>query len=122
MEEIDTVSKEQKEKEAAVNAEIKKIDAFKAELDAEVARNERELALLKQERANMVAQIESDVYKTYMKILMDSGDGVAVTTARNELCSGCDMNIPPQLYVEIRKNQEILHCPQCRRILYVAEE
>ena len=122
MEEIDAVSKEQKEKEAAVNAEIQKIDAFKAELDAEAAKNERELALLKQERAGMVARIDPDVYKTYMTILLDSGDGVAVTTARNELCSGCDMNIPPQLYVELRKNQEMLQCPQCRRILYVSEE
>jgi len=122
MEEIDAVAKEQKEKEAAVNAEIQKIDAFKAELDAEVAKNERELAVLKQERTAMVARIAPDVYKTYMTILLDSGDGVAVTTARNELCSGCDMNIPPQLYVEIRKNQEMLQCPQCRRILYVAEE
>ncbi len=122
MEEIDAVSKEQKEKEAAVNAEIQKIDAFKAGLDAEVAKNERELALLKQERAGMVVRIDPEVYKTYMTILLDSGDGVAVTTARNELCSGCDMNIPPQLYVEIRKNQEMLQCPQCRRILYVSEE
>jgi len=122
MEEIDAVSKEQKAKEAAVNAEIKKIDAFKAELDAEVLKNERELALLKQERAGAVARIDPDVYKTYMRILLDSGDGVAVTTARNELCSGCDMNIPPQLYVEISKNHELLQCPQCRRILYVPEE
>ena len=122
MEEIDAVSKEQKEKEAAVNAEIQKIDAFKTELDAEVVKNERELAVLKQERTGVVARIAPDIYKTYMTILLDSGDGVAVTTARNELCSGCDMNIPPQLYVEIRKNQEILQCPQCRRILYVSEE
>jgi len=122
MEEIDAVSREQKEKEAAVNAEIQKIDAFKAELDAEVAKNERELVALKQERTGMVARIAPDVYKTYMTILLDSGDGVAVTTARNELCSGCDMNIPPQLYVEIRKNQEMHQCPQCRRILYVSEE
>ena len=122
MEEIDAVSKEQKEKETAVNAEIQKIDAFKTELDAEVVKNERELAVLKQERTGVVARIAPDIYKTYMTILLDSGDGVAVTTARNELCSGCDMNIPPQLYVEIRKNQEILQCPQCRRILYVSEE
>ncbi len=122
MEEIDAVSKEQKEKEAAVNVEINKIDAFKAELDAEAAKNERELASLKQERSGMVARIDPEIYKTYMTILLDSGDGVAVTTARNELCSGCDMNIPPQLYVEIRKNQEMLQCPQCRRILYVSEE
>jgi predicted nucleic acid-binding Zn-ribbon protein len=31
------------------------------------------------------------------------------------------MNIPPQLYVEIRKNEEIIQCPQCLRILFYLE-
>jgi hypothetical protein len=122
MEEIDVVSKEQKQKETIVNAEVEKINAFKKELDVEAAKQEKELDALKRERVDMVARIDPDVYNTYMTLLRDSGDGVAVTTARNELCSGCDMNIPPQLYVEIRKNEEILQCPQCRRILYASEE
>jgi len=122
MEEVDLATKEQKEKEAAVNAEIEKLNAFRKKLDAEAAEHEKELEVLKEERVGIVAGIAPDVYSTYMALLRDSGDGVAVTTARNELCSGCDMNIPPQLYVEIRKNQDVLQCPQCRRILYAAEE
>jgi len=122
MEEIDAVSKEQQEREAAVNAESEKINAFKKELDAEVLKHEKELAILKEERAGLVALIAPEVYATYKTILLDSGDGVAVTTAQSELCSGCDMHIPPQLYVEIRKNEDIIQCPQCRRILYASEE
>jgi predicted nucleic acid-binding Zn-ribbon protein len=122
MEEVDVVSKELREKEAGVNAEIEKMNVFKKELDAEVAKHEKELDALKEERVGTVARIDPDIYNTYMTLLRDSGDGVAVTTARNELCSGCDMHIPPQLYVEIRKNEEIIQCPQCRRILYASEE
>jgi len=122
MEEVDILSKEQKEKEAAVKAEIEKINSFKNELDAEAAKHEKELDELKKERAGIVSGIGPEVYNIYMTLLRDSGDGVAVTKARNELCSGCDMNIPPQLYVEIRKNEEIIQCPQCRRILYAVEE
>jgi len=122
MEEVEVVSKEQKGKEAVVNAEIEKINAFRKKLDAEAAEHEKELDRLKEERVGIVAGIDPEVYSTYMTLLRDSGDGVAVTTARNELCSGCNMNIPPQLYVEIRKNEEILQCPQCRRILYGSEE
>jgi len=122
MEEVDVVSKELKEKEAGVNAEIEKMNVFKKELDTEVAKHEKELDALKEERVGTVARIDPDIYNTYMTLLRDSGDGVAVTTARNELCSGCDMHIPPQLYVEIRKNEEIIQCPQCRRILYASEE
>ncbi len=122
MEEIDAVSKEQKEKEVEVNAEIEKLNALKNELDAKVAEHEKELDILKGERAAIVARLDRDIYNTYMTLLRDSGDGIAVITARNELCSGCDMNIPPQLYVEIRKNEDIIQCPQCRRILYASEE
>lgn len=122
MEEVDVVSKELQEKEAGVNAEIEKINSFRKKLDAEAAKHEKELDALKEERVGIVAGIDPDVYNIYMSLLRDSGDGVAVTTARNELCSGCNMNIPPQLYVEIRKNEEILQCPQCRRILYASEE
>ena len=122
MEEIDAVAKEQKEKETGVNTEVEKINAFKQELDAEAAGYEKELASLKEERAGLVALIAPDVYSRYKALLLDSGDGVAVTTARDELCSGCDMHIPPQLYVEIRKNEDIIQCPQCRRILYSSED
>ena len=122
MEEIDAVSREQKEKETVVNAEIEKMHAFKKELDAEVTKYEKELATLKEDRAGLISQIAPDVYATYKTLLLDSGDGVAVTTASDELCSGCDMHIPPQLYVEIRKNEEIIQCPQCYRILYASEE
>lgn len=122
MEEVDVVSKELQEKEAGVNVEIEKINSFRKKLDAEAAKHEKELDALKEERVGIVAGIDPDVYNIYMSLLRDSGDGVAVTTARNELCSGCNMNIPPQLYVEIRKNEEILQCPQCRRILYASEE
>ena len=122
MEEIELLSQEQKAQESRVTAEMQKINAFKRELDAELAKQEAELSALKEERAAVVARIAPDVYNSYMALLRDSGDGVAVTRAQNELCSGCNMHIPPQLYVEIRKNEDIIHCPQCRRILYIAEE
>jgi hypothetical protein len=122
MEEIEVATKEQQEKEAVVNAEVEKINAFRKKLDAEAAEHEKELDVLKEERVGIVAGLDPEVYNTYMTLLRDSGDGVAVTTARNELCSGCNMNIPPQLYVEIRKNEEMLQCPQCHRILYSSEE
>jgi predicted nucleic acid-binding Zn-ribbon protein len=121
MEDLDHVVKEQSEKEERVNDEIRKIDAFKAELDREVERREKELSLLEGEREALVNSLPTDVYGRYMSLIR-SGNGVAVTKARNEICLGCNMNIPPQLFVEIRKNEELIQCPQCRRILYYSEE
>ncbi|MEC4676888.1 MAG: C4-type zinc ribbon domain-containing protein, partial [Nitrospirota bacterium] len=81
----------------------------------------KELNALMEERDRLSASIEPDIYKTYMTLL-DSGNGLAVTTAKDEICQGCNMNMPPQLFVEIRNNEEIIQCPQCYRILYYPEE
>jgi predicted nucleic acid-binding Zn-ribbon protein len=121
MEELDGALRQQKEKEEQVNREVEKINVFKSELDREVERYEKELASLKEERAKLVGAIEPEVYGRYMTLLK-TGSGVAVTQARNELCTGCNMNIPPQLYVEIRKNEEVIQCPQCLRILFYSED
>ena len=121
MEELDAALRQQKEKEEKVKREVEKIEAFKKELDGEVEKYEKELALLKEERAKIVSSIDQEVYGRYMTLLK-TGGGVAVTQARNELCTGCNMNIPPQLYVEIRKNEEVIQCPQCLRILYYSDD
>lgn len=120
MEELDNSVKLQEEKAKNVAAETEKINAFKKELEQEVEKNEKELSLLKDERDKLASAIDPDSYKTYM-FLLKVGSGVAVTQVKNEICLGCDMNIPPQLFVELKKNEEIIQCQQCRRILYYSE-
>ena len=45
-------------------------------------------------------------------------DGLAVVNVENEICMGCFMNIPPQLYIEVQRGDSLISCPQCSRILY----
>ncbi|GAB4488940.1 MAG: C4-type zinc ribbon domain-containing protein [Thermodesulfovibrionales bacterium] len=120
MEETEGALRDQKEREARVREETAKIDAFRKELESEVARHEETLAGLKKERAGIVARIDAELYKRY-RFLLETCNGLAIARAANEICLGCDMNIPPQLYAEIKKNDEIHTCPQCRRILYYEE-
>jgi predicted nucleic acid-binding Zn-ribbon protein len=121
MEELDVAAKLQKEKEEKLNDEMGKMNAFKKQLDLEAEKHERELSVLKDDRKNIVERLDPDVYRLYMTLL-NTGNGRAVTRSRDEVCLGCNMNIPPQLFAEIRKNEEIIQCPQCRRILYFEEE
>lgn len=44
--------------------------------------------------------------------------GLVVVPVRNEVCMGCFMNIPPQLYIEVQRGDVLISCPQCSRILY----
>jgi hypothetical protein len=121
MEEIDATEKEKAERDKSVKAEEEKIQAFKKELDAEVSRLDQEMSVLKEERARIVSQLEPDIYNTYLELLK-RGNGIAMVRADHEICLGCDMNIPPQLFVEIKKNTDLNQCPQCYRILYYEED
>jgi predicted nucleic acid-binding Zn-ribbon protein len=121
MEELDNSVQQEKEKEEKVNREVERINQFKKELDAEVKLHEKGLAELHNEREKHISAIDRDTYNTYMT-LIDTQHGVAVTRAKNEICLGCNMHVPPQLFVELKKNEDIIQCPQCRRILYYSEE
>jgi predicted nucleic acid-binding Zn-ribbon protein len=44
--------------------------------------------------------------------------GLAVTGVDNEVCLGCFMNVPPQLFIEVQRGTSLISCPQCSRILY----
>ncbi|MBI5187817.1 MAG: hypothetical protein HZA07_01915 [Nitrospirae bacterium] len=117
MEALDVSSNEVKAAEAKVISEKEKVDILKRKLDEETSEAKKELTMLKEKRAWIVDALDRDMYSQYM-ILFESGNGLAVTEARGEICQGCNMNIPPQLFVEIKKNEEIIYCPQCYRILY----
>jgi len=120
MEALETAAKELKAEEAKLRAEKEKVDAFRKEVEKEIAEAEKDLDRLKARRAAIAEKIDRDIYNDYLALLKKCA-GLAVVEARNEICQGCNMNIPPQMFVEIKKNAEIIQCPQCERILYWPE-
>lgn len=52
------------------------------------------------------------------KRISKMNQGSAVAKAQDQVCLGCFMNIPPQLYIEVQRANKLISCPQCSRILY----
>jgi predicted nucleic acid-binding Zn-ribbon protein len=100
-----------------VTEEKAKIESMKKELEKEVLRCGEELKRLKEDRKKSIDKIDAGIYNEYMAI-MKARRGLAVVEAKDASCQGCNMHIPPQMFVEIKTGNEIIHCPQCRRILY----
>ncbi len=61
--------------------------------------------------------LDSSLMKRFAKI-SKMNQGLAVVNVKNEICMGCFMNIPPQLYIEVQHGNSLILCPQCSRILY----
>ncbi|MBF0457911.1 MAG: hypothetical protein HQK99_08465 [Nitrospirae bacterium] len=82
---------------------------------------EKELDALLKQRAGLVKHIPNEAYNKYMHIL-ERKNGLAAVPAKAELCQGCFLNMPPQLFAEVMKGEKINTCPQCGRILYFEPE
>lgn len=48
--------------------------------------------------------------------------GLAVVPVEQAVCMGCHMNIPPQLFNELLRFDELRFCPHCNRIIYWKEK
>ena len=91
-------------------------------------RNELELAVLqetlagrRQAREEVVQQLERPTVDLYMRLL-SGRKGLAVVGIKNGSCQGCFLALPPQLMQEVRRNDRVLTCSHCQRILYWSGE
>ncbi len=117
MEEMDELSAQVKQdQETLKQAEKNYLDDEKiieeklSSVDAESDEwNRKRLALQK--------NIPEDLLALYEKI-RKRNQGVGVIPVWKAVCSGCHMNIPPQLYNELQRSSDLLSCPSCHRIMY----
>ncbi len=89
--------------------------------DGEVARArmaeiQAEIATLRGERDQLAKAVKPDVLKRYGAIRMRRG--LAVVSVKDGTCQGCNMNIPPQLFIVLQRGVSIETCPSCSRIIY----
>jgi predicted nucleic acid-binding Zn-ribbon protein len=104
------VAEEQARHDAECKTLREQIDAIVSDLDDRMEKGE---ALRK--------DISPDLLRKYDKI-RDIRNGVAVVSAWKEVCNGCHMNLPPQLYNELITATDLMICPQCNRIIFWVDQ
>jgi uncharacterized protein len=115
------------EEQAATEAQLPALTAEVGREKAEFQQKERvlraaeeklrgELGAAEAARAGVVAALEPDKFQTYQRIAKLRGSAVA--EVREEFCLGCSTKVPSQNFMEAMRNDRILGCPHCHRILY----
>jgi predicted nucleic acid-binding Zn-ribbon protein len=92
-------------------------DAEAASLRETLARLGADIEREKATRTELVQTVESDLRRKYEMIFSRRG-GLAVVEVRSGICQGCRMRVPPQLYNEIQRNEQVILCPSCQRMLF----
>lgn len=97
------------------------IASQKDEVMSRVAAEESTAAADVKVREELIKSIPAGMVKRYDK-LREARRGVAVVEARDGGCMGCNMHIPPQMYNNLFRGEELITCPHCQRILVLHQE
>jgi len=116
------IAAEQLEKEVKeAEQQMKQVEAEVAHArqqaeDAQRAR-EAEADALHQRREQLRDTVSEEPLETYDRIARIH-DGIALAEARDEICQVCLVRIRPQVFTELKRNDQIILCDSCHRILY----
>src|SRR6266540_3112103 len=77
---------------------------------------EEEAARLRRERDQVAGTVPEEALALFQRVARLRG--TAVAEARDGMCQLCHMKLRLQMYVELKRNEVIVQCPSCSRILY----
>jgi uncharacterized protein len=120
MMEAETAQTEFRVAEARLKEDQQSVNVERKQLEDE---NRRDLSALEsyiKERKDIEGSVSPDLISRYDRVRKHRG-GIGVGPARNEVCEICQVRIRPQVFQEIRRNDQIIACDACQRILYNPE-
>ncbi|OGP55193.1 MAG: hypothetical protein A2162_06295 [Deltaproteobacteria bacterium RBG_13_52_11b] len=117
LDEIDEGKKNLSKWEKEATATLEKIEAERKVIQGKMTHDDAGWEKQMQRKEVLGKQIEARLSKLY-NTLKERRRGVGVVNVKNETCQGCFLNIPPQMYIEVQKNNALIQCPNCNRILY----
>lgn len=119
---------EEVQRQEAALAEIDSThSALKARLDTErdgiqekLDGAQASLAEKEARRRQVADGVPAPVFRRYEFIRQRLEHPVIVPVTEG-ICSGCHIAIPPQIFIELQRGQQILSCPNCQRLIYWSE-
>lgn len=121
MEEVETLKGRMAEETNVCEAKEKLLAEEQQEVDKNASKVRAQIGDIEKEREQKASSIPTAILKKYDQ-LREKRNGIAVVGVKNGVCFGCHMNIPPQMYNDLMRNDRLLFCPSCHRIIYHAFE
>jgi predicted nucleic acid-binding Zn-ribbon protein len=111
---VQRTAKEAKEKLSVVEKAFVQEKTAADELEHKLS---TELADLEAQQEVRSTHVEKGLLSRYNKIKAARKDQ-ALAEIKEGICSGCRLQLPPQLISEVKRSQDLHTCPYCRRMLY----
>ena len=115
--EADDLTAAVKREEAGLAAEQKAVDADRRTLSAELSELKGSFERITKERAELIVALDPRALAMF-ELVSRRRNGVAVAEARDGICTICHVRLRPQIFNTVRRNEQIVQCDSCQRILY----
>ena len=117
MMQADEINAAIKKAEAALKAAQAKVAAERTAIESETKAHQAAVAECAAERGKIVAAMDDKgAVETFQRIAKVRG--TAVARAEGERCTVCQVRLRPAVFGEVRKNDSLVQCDSCNRILY----
>jgi predicted nucleic acid-binding Zn-ribbon protein len=108
-------------KKEEVNQLVGEVEDEKERLGRRKAAAQQRLDRLSKDRTEIVAAVDPALLQTYETVKRNSG-GVAIAIVEKAVCLECHVNLPPQMFNDLLRFDNLLVCPHCQRLIYPAPQ
>jgi predicted nucleic acid-binding Zn-ribbon protein len=106
-----------KTSETELAALHKQVEAEKVTLTGELEELKSLLVRMAGERQELVGTLDPHVMATF-ELVSRRRNGIAVAEALDGICTICHVRLRPQVFNTVRRNDQIVQCDSCNRILF----
>lgn len=117
MMEADDLARATKAADTELAGVLKAADDEKKVIAQEHAAAQSALAKLRADRAALVATLTPSVLATF-ELVSKRRNGIGIAEAKDGICTICHVRMRPQVFLIVRRNEEVVQCDSCQRILY----
>jgi hypothetical protein len=118
LEEIEGAEIELHKLKTAYDDQRQQLNQQKNAILEEAAQARETLERLEVERDELSRHLSQDLLQMFDRVKSQHPDGLAIVEVEGAVCKGCHMNIPPQMFNELQREDSLKMCPSCERIIY----
>ena len=118
LERIEDAEKDLNEQKQRYSQIVDDIKREKNSLNRDTERCQKDLARLGSDRDVVTESLDGAILDIFNRVKAKQPDAVAIAEVKDEVCQGCNLNIPPQMYIDLQHRNSLKNCPSCERIIY----
>ena len=118
LERIEDAEKDLNEQKQRYSQIVDDTKREKDSLNRDTERCQKDLARLGSDRDVVTESLDGAILDIFNRVKAKQPDAVAIAEVKDEVCQGCNLNIPPQMYIDLQHRNSLKNCPSCERIIY----